>query len=312
MRHRLAESVRYLVSQAAGELDLARDQLESFLARVETGPVSPHAFGAYYDLVLALDQDDLDEAELHLTAMLGAAPQPELRIAALGDGASQPDVDRVRRHVDTDRGLPLEIFSPGPEAAASCQRRIQEALELIDSANPELRGEIDALVREIVLAVGSSAPGALRFDGASCFMLWGAILVNPDSHQTVLEMVQALAHESAHSLLFGLAVDGPLALNDDDPRFVSPLRADPRPIDGILHATYVTARMHQAVARLLEADALAGSPRDEATRALGEHAANFAHGIQILDCHARLTPVGDAALSDARAYMDRAKRGVDG
>ena len=88
--------------------------------------------------------------------------------------------------------------------------------------------------------------------------------------------------------------------------------ADPRPIDGILHATYVTARMHQAVARLLEADALAGSPRDEAMRALGEHAANFAHGIQVLDCHARLTPVGDAALSDARAYMDRAKRGVDG
>ena len=113
-------------------------------------------------------------------------------------------------------------------------------------------------------------------------------------------MVQALAHECAHSLLFGLSTDGPLVQNDEGERFASPLRSDPRPIDGILHATFVTARMHQAVARLLEAEALPGSDRAEAERALATNAELFARGLATLDQHARLTPIGAAALAGAR------------
>jgi len=309
MRHRLAESVRYVARQAAGQLNPPPDLLASFLARLERGPVSPHSFGAYYDLVLALDEDDLDQAEQHLRAMLSAPPPQEgLRIVALGDSERDPDADRLRRHVDTDPTLQLEILPPPPELAATCRRRVETAVALIGSANRELAAEIGALVREIVLAVGSTASGALRFDGASCFMLWGAVVLNAASHETTVEMVQALAHESGHSLLFGLSTDGPLVENQGDERFVSPLRFDPRPIDGIFHATFVTARMHQAVARLLEADALAGSDLAEAKRALESNAALFSRGLETLDRHARLTPIGEAALSGARAYMEQAAR----
>ncbi len=313
MRHRLAESVRYLAAQTAGQLNPSPDLLAGFLHRLESEPVSPHCFGAYYDLVLALDDDDLEEADEHFSEMLAAPPsQQGLRIVALGDPARDRGSDRLRRHADTDPTLALEIFPPPPDVAASCRRRIGAALALIGSANRELAAEIDALVREIVLASGSSTPETLHFDGAASFMLWGAIYLNASSHETTVEMVQALAHESGHSLLFGLSADGPLLENDDGERFASPLRSDPRPIDGIFHATFVTARMHHAVARLLAAGALSGADVVEAERALETNAALFAQGLATLDRHARFTPIGRAVLAGARAYMEQATRPVSG
>ena len=307
MRRRLADSVRYVARQAAGQLDPSPELLAGFFARLEQGPVSPHSFAAYYDLVLALDEDDLEEAGERFHEMLSAPPPAdELRIVSLGEIRDERDADRLRRHVDTDPDLPLAILPPPPELAAAARSLIEAALALLRSAHPALAAEIAALVREIVLVTGPADPKALRFDGASSFMLWGTMLLNASVLQTKLEMVQRIAHESGHNLLFGLASDGPLVENDDQERFASPLRVDPRPIDGIYHATFVSARMHQAVARLLEAGALAGAEREEAERALAQNAANFARGLQVLDRHARLTPMGSAALAGARAYMERA------
>jgi hypothetical protein len=304
MRERLAESLRYVAEQAAGRLAFPADPFAAFLDRLAAGPVSPHAFAAYYDLVLALEEGELAEAERRLHDLL-ATPPPgaHLRILELGDAARDADADRIRRHVDTDPTLPLEILPPPPEVAATCRRRIAAALTTIEAGNPELAAEIGALVREIVLAVGPAGAAALSFDGASSFMLWGAIVLNAAGHATTLEMVQALAHESGHNLLFGLAADGPLVENDDTELFASPLRFDPRPIDGIFHATFVTARMHQALARLLESGVLEAGEAAEARRALAANAALFAQGLATLEQHARLTATGAAALSGARTYM---------
>jgi hypothetical protein len=307
MRHRLGESLRYVAERSAGHLAFPPGALERFLARLEREPASPHAFAAYYDLVLALEEDDLAEAQQRLDELLGAPPAGDaLRVLELGDAARDPDADRIRRHVDTDPTLALEIFPPPPELAAACRRRVEAALALIEAGNPELAEEIRVLVREIVLAVGPAGPGALVFDGVSSFMLWGAVVLNAAGHATTLEMAQALAHESGHNLLFGLSADGPLVENDDDERYDSPLRFDPRPIDGVFHATFVTARMHQAVARLLAAGAFAGDEIAEAQRALAANRSLFARGLATLDRHARLTPTGAAALAGARAYMERA------
>lgn len=306
MRARLADSVRYLAAQLDAHLAVPEAALDSFLARLAQGPVSPHAFAAYADLVLALDEGALGEAELHLRDLLAApAALPGPRIAALGDAARERDADRYRRHVDTDPEQPLAILPPPPELAAAARGRIEAALARLDAGNAELADEIRALVREIVLAVGSSEPGAWTFDGASSFMLWGAIVLNAAGQASVLETAQALAHESAHNLLFGLCADGSLLRNDGSERFASPLRVDPRPLDGIFHATFVTARMHQAVARLQRSGVLDAGERAEAERAQADNQRLFASGLATLDAHAKLTPLGEAVLDGARQYMLR-------
>ncbi|HEX5068277.1 MAG TPA: HEXXH motif-containing putative peptide modification protein [Myxococcota bacterium] len=306
MRARLAGSVRYLASQVGGALEVPADALSGLLGRLDAGPVSPHAFAAYADLVLALEADDASGAQQHLLDLFAAPAAPDgPRILALGDPARDRDAARYRRRVDSDPGQPLAILPPPPAVAVACRARLEAALARLDRGDPALAGEIRALLREIVLAVGSSEPDAWTFDGASSFLLWGAVVLNAAEAASVLATIQAVAHESAHNLLFGLSADGPLVLNGDLERFSSPLRVDPRPLDGIFHATFVTARMQQAVGALRAAGALLPEERDEAEHALSANAALFAQGLATLDRHAKLTPLGESVLAGARAVMAR-------
>src|SRR5206468_2019299 len=163
--------------------------------------------------------------------------------------------------------------------------------------------EIRALLREIVLAAGTKDPNAFTFDGASSFMLWGAILINANRSDGELGMVQMLAHESAHNLLFGLSADESLVENSADELFPSPLRVDPRPMDGIYHATFVTARMHRAIKGLLDSGLLSATQKQMAEKELADNARLFANGIETVDRFGTLTPLGKIVMEGAKAYM---------
>lgn len=306
MRERLGASLRYIVEQANGQVAIVRPAIEGFFARLAQGPISATIFGAYCDLVLAIDEDRLDLAEA-LFAEIGAAPNRPagLQIRDLANPRIDPIADRYIRLVDTDPTISFSVLPPSSEIAAACRGRIAAAFNLLEAGDPALAAEIRALIGEIVLAVGPDDPAALTFDGASSFMLWGAIMLNANGNRTVLEMAQALAHESGHNLLFGLCADGPMVENDDNPLYPSPLRTDPRPMDGIVHATYVTARMHRTVARLLQAGVLDGAASAEAQDSLTAHRRAFAQGIEVIDRYARLTERGLAIMAGARAHMDR-------
>jgi HEXXH motif-containing protein len=304
MRARLAASLRHIVAQADGRIAMDHAALEGFFARVAAGPVSARVFGAYCDLVLAIDDDRLALAEA-LLGEIGAAPHrpTDLLILDLGDARNDPVAERYVRLIDSDPAAPFAVLPPPPAAAAACRERIDAAFRLLDAGDPALAAEIRVLIGEIVIAVGPDDPTAPTFDGASAFMLWGAVMLNARGHRNALEMAQALAHESGHNLLFGLCADGPLVENDDEPRYASPLRADPRPMDGIVHATYVTARMHLAVARLLAAGVLDDAATAEAHASLAAHRRAFAQGIEVIDRHGSLTGRGEAIMAGARAYM---------
>jgi HEXXH motif-containing protein len=304
MRDRLGQSLAYILDEADGHLRYARTDLSRFLDRLGAGPVSSQVFGAYCDLVLDIESDRLDDAERRVSEILAAPSHRDGPvIVELLDPASDPASDRYCRLVDTDPGMPFRLVPPPAPVAALCRDRIAAALALLDAGYPALAAELRVLLREIVLAVSPDGPGAVVFDGASSFMLWGAVILNARAHETVLDMVQALAHESGHNLLFGLCADGPLVENDDVERYASPLRLDPRPMDGIVHATYVTARMHQAMRHLLESGALTVEQERAARTALAGHRRAFADGIAVIDGHARFTALGAAVMAGARDHM---------
>jgi HEXXH motif-containing protein len=134
-------------------------------------------------------------------------------------------------------------------------------------------------------------------------MLWGALFINPARPKTDVELVETLAHESAHSLLFGHAIDDPLVENDTAERFQSPLRDDPRPMDGIFHATFVSARMHYAMARLAQSGLLAAADEASAREAMTRDASAFRDGLAVVEANGRLTGLGAAVMAGARNYM---------
>jgi HEXXH motif-containing protein len=308
MRRRLADSLRHVIRAAVPPLAIAPRAWPGFQQRLAHAPVSPLVFGAYCDLVLALDAADLTTAQSCLTEILAARNHSGgPRVVAFADPRRDPASARYLRLIDTDPTLPFTIVAPKPAVAAACRARLARALDLLQAGCPPLLRELRALVLEIVLASPPPTPGAARFDGASSFLLWGAIVLNAESHATDLEMVQALAHESGHNLLFGLCADGPLVDQDDAERYASPLRDDLRPMDGIVHATYVIARMHLALNALLRSGVLEPDARKEARDALDRHVRNFRSGLATIDRHARLTARGRNAVGAARRYMDRAR-----
>ncbi|MEX2200283.1 MAG: HEXXH motif-containing putative peptide modification protein [Dongiaceae bacterium] len=305
MRERLIDSLDYIRTQAGIHLMFPQPGFDRLLARLGTGPVSSQVFALYYDLVLAIGQDNLDEAQRcidELTVLDSDAPFGPV-IVPLKDYRTDRTADRFRRFVDTDPETRFTILPPSGEKVAACRKRIESAFALLDRASPALSNEIRTLLREIVLAVAPDDPEAMLFDGASSFMLWGALVLNADSYQNDLDMVQVLAHESGHNLLFGLCADGPLIENDDTERYPSPVRRDPRPMDGIVHAAFVIARMHQAVRALLDADAVEYSERSDAQTVLANLQRSFAFAMETVDRHAILTPLGRSVVDGARAYM---------
>jgi HEXXH motif-containing protein len=94
--------------------------------------------------------------------------------------------------------------------------------------------------------------------------------------------------------------------NDDAERYPSPLRDDPRPLDGILHAGYVTARMHWATQALLDRGSLDTRACDEARRWLDIDSTNFADADTVVRRHGRLSATGEAVIASARGYMSEA------
>jgi hypothetical protein len=299
MRERLGTSLRYVLGEAAAPLGLDPSMLDGFLSRLQCAPVRPAAFGAYFDLIMALERDDRPTARA-LLLDIAAAANDSVGLKVL-DLSEVDSTDRYCRLLSGDCQLPLQP-APTPALSHSCRQLIDEALALLDRGDPELGAEIRQLVREVVLA-DVDERGCISFDGASSFTLWGALMLNVRTQQTPLEMVQALAHESGHSLLFGLCTDGSLVIGEDPARHASPLRSDPRPMDGIVHATFVSARMHRAVATLLEANALPLDSREAAHDALAAHADNCEQGLRTIESQADLTALGQTVCEDVQRYL---------
>lgn len=309
MRSRLADSLRHILEQGKGLLQVPSDQFQKFLEQLESGPISPLAFSFYSDTVLAIEEDDIEAASRLLQEMISLPAHPGgILISDLGDPQQDPMAQRYARLLlDPDDSFKFEIFPPSNEVAANCRRLVKDAFDLMDAGDPGLAAEIRALLREIILAAGTLESKAMTFDGASAFMLWGAIILNANQPKRELTMVEMLAHESAHNLLFGFSADESLVENPPEELFPSPLRADPRPMDGIYHATFVTARMHRAVKGLLDSGILSAAQKELAEKDLGDNARLFAKGIETVDRFGKLTPLGKTVMDGAKAYMASAQ-----
>jgi hypothetical protein len=306
MRSRLADSLDHIVERSRGLIAFDEPALARLIAGLRSGTrVSPDVFAIYYDLVESLLEGREDAGEA-LMAEIAAIGRPGGDLAIVPFARSELGArtfDRYRRMMDTDPAAPYRFEEPPAEAATAYAAGIRAALDLMARADGELAGEFRSLVSQVLLATGESADGLSEFDGGSSFMLWGALFINPGRPKTDVELVETLAHESAHSLLFGFAIDDPLVENPDSERFKSPLRDDPRPMDGIYHATFVSARMHYAMAKLAGSGLLSGGKQAAAEEAMARDRRAFLDGLETVEAHGRLTAKGAAIMAGARNYM---------
>ncbi len=149
----------------------------------------------------------------------------------------------------------------------------------------------------------------MSFGGVSSFAAWGAIGINERAHTHWADYLRTIVHETAHLILFAVARDEPLVLNDVSERKASPLREDARPIDGIFHAAFVSAREALALDECLSRFDKMGTSvdlqvKEHVESLLGDSVVSFSNCCRQLDEHARLSPLGAQILQEARSYMD--------
>ncbi len=310
IRSKLADSLAAAYAALdAQSLPLAA--LDSLSGAIRDCPIRPGVMALYGDLMPAI----LEQDEAALDGLIADLAQPRWRIPAAFRIVTLDDVElgsgmaeRYRRHIqdDPENVVTLIALDGGQLQEGRC--RLGEALALLRAAAPSLREEIAALISEIILVNGQAAPGELAFHGASSFFLWGALVLNLAEHGNRVKLVEGIVHEAAHCLLHGFASGGALTINSNVERHASPLREDRRPMEGLVHAAYVLARMHLAMGALLQPGLLAGGhiTAEEQAEARQRHdgaARNFRAANETIELRAEFTPIGREVFAQAQSYM---------
>jgi HEXXH motif-containing protein len=303
VRRRLADSFAQL--QDAIDRSEAEPAFAHCIELLDAGRVRPGMFAAYSDLVEAIAAQD-DEKFRDAMQALGQSEAAgwDIRALTLDDRQLGPGMaERFVRHIDSDPTQPLALAPLPAGELPAVQRRLDDTLGLLDQGAPELAGEIRGLAREVIVVTSHPRTGEIALESASTFYLWGALFINPAAFPDRVALAEALTHECAHCLLHAFTAAEPLVENAPGERFPSPLRRDARPMEGVVHATYVLARMHYCVERLLASGLLEEAERTRAAAVRAEHARGFADGLATVDRHARFNARGAAIFAAARDYM---------
>jgi HEXXH motif-containing protein len=304
MRAKLASSLAHIVDRAAPALAIEGHEYGRLVAEIMAHRQAPLVFATYFELVFALKAKRHDEAARFWRRIAAAVGDtPVLDVAPLTGEALGEEAARFQRLLNAGEKGPI-FGPPDPSQWPAFAAGVAEALSLVEETDAALAAEIRAL---IVLVIGSAPLSpALSFGGLTSLTLWGAVTLNTELHRMPLAVAEGLVHEGAHTLLFGYAVDERLVRNSDSERFASPLRPDPRPMDGVFHATFVCARLSLFYRRLLERRAEGGlngvDPR-AIEKKLAELASRFADGARLIADQASLTPLGEKVLRSSVEYM---------
>lgn len=181
----------------------------------------------------------------------------------------------------------------GGRAITEWTATLADALALIGRHMPELRGEIDLYLHTLV-PVGWHEQQHLS---ASYREVIGTVYMT--LHPQRMTMVEAVIHEFQHNKLHALLELDPLLENAFAPLYSSPVRPDPRPLQGILLAVHA----FQPVARLYQLMRDANHPGTDHPDFVHRHAQIVKgnhEGASVLLEHARPTPIGRGLLDEVR------------
>ncbi len=305
---RLAESLAHIFEQCRAAFSFDEERAEAVLALLN-GPdkVEPALFGSYFELVRAIDGTELEPVKSALDRLLSNASAihpTEIRIRPFCRAEFSEEEERAFRDQFISESLSNEqVAHLSPADAQRISARLANALSLLQTSAPRTFAEFRRTIAEIVPARGAVSSDGLVFDGSSSLERWGAILINADRADTDVKLCEMLAHESAHNTLFGTSPVNFHVTNSPDERYPSPLRYDPRPIEGIYHASFVLARMCFAMREIADAATLPDEMRTEARERAKSSIGLFRDGYSVLEKHARYTEEGRAIIEAARDYM---------
>ncbi len=296
MREDLANSLKGISKRAAAVL-LHDYDISQACRDIRDHRVGPSVFTAYFDLVHSLQvQDWARAAELWRAIGVRARPPAQLECRPFDPSADEGEI--LQRLFSRGWNDP-QIFAP-PETGdwARFADNVGHAFALLQGVSPAWRSEVEGLVTRIFAAAPPEGEGR-RFAGSSSFMAWGAIFLNARTNNTRLRVLSGVVHEATHLMLFGLSRRQPLTENPPHERYWSPLRSDPRPMDGVYHATYVSGRLTLFYDLLSRHGALTDEERIDTLARVDRQKERFLKGHEVVRKDGKLSALGRELIEEA-------------
>ena len=301
VRARLATSLAHVVERAGKHVSISGDKIDAALQRIIKHKQDPGLFARYYDLIFSITANELAKANSLLAEIVRRSEcEVSFSFAPFDRETLGSDYERFPRLLFSDFSSTEPMGSPTKEQAAAATKRLQKALRVIAVVDRSIYDEIVALLARVYIAVDGPSPSAERFAGVTSFLVWGGSFINIDNYKTEWDSVQFLVHEVTHALLFALSVDEPLVKNSPDESYKSPLRTDPRPMDGIFHATMVCARLSEFNQAWLKSGLVKDFDQKKTEMEVQRRKQQFEDGIAVIKMSGKLSDQGRDLLKKCR------------
>ena len=304
VRAQLADSLAHIVSKAGSYLEVDRGRFDAALEQIRARKQDPGVFARYFDLIFAVNSNQFANANTLLEELIERASEPVFfAIVPYTREVLGSDYDRFPGLLFAEFTKANPMASPSQSQSAASTQMLREAIAIISRVDQSIHDEIEAFLARIYLSIANKEPAAKRFGGVTSLLVWGASFVNVEAYNTRWAAVQFLVHEITHSLLLGLSCDQPLVENSPDESYKSPLRADPRPMDGIFHATLVCARLAAFNRAWLDSGLVEVDDRDRSEAAVARNLHSFRDGLAVVNQDGKLS-------EQARHLIDRSRLGL--
>jgi hypothetical protein len=298
------------VFEACGEhFEIPERQIAALLSRIRTGSrETPYIFSLHFKLLEAIRDARLDDAQALISRILSVDPaDPGILVTGLGPHEFPWDGEIVAGYFVAESDSAFRYAAPAVDALPLRKAQLDAALDLIRHAAPGLAAELEEVITTIILARRYSIEDGSEpdepFFGASALRAFGAIFSQAEPDHSVVHCAASLIHEEAHTALFALSPMEGVVTNADGERYSSPLREDPRPLEGIFHATFVLARIVYGMEAMRSSGRLSSREQAVAAEIVETSRPRFFDGLATLRRHATLTARGRVALEDAETYM---------
>jgi hypothetical protein len=304
MHDGLYDSLRYLAEELSNEAPGLTSDFEAWRQNIGPAQRLPSAvFGTYYDVVEALQAGDIQTGVALIQRILMVQPVMRgTKITVLGRDYAETDSRRIEKFMGAPETGAAGVTQPDQAQADRFATKLREAITWIEHHLPELHDEMNALLGELILV--GPAEGSLEFEGGTCFRLWGAVALNAERKASVADLIVTLAHEEGHAALFGACKNEMLVENPDSELFWSPIRRTKRPLEGIFHASFVSARMIWVLRHMLASKEFGWLERRRLRKILREAEAIQRDSADIVRREGRLTETGKAVLQAMTRFMD--------
>lgn len=299
---KIKTSLNYLIKQCAEKLNYESMHINTCLWKINAlKNTTPEIHYFHHALQLAMRMQDVNKSKEMLEAIIKLISDTNdsiqsISVSSISDTSWENFITKEAIKLTlADCGKVAEIHQVNVIDINNAKDAVSASLCKIARYDSNMFDEINEHVNIIKLFQGKITMGLtdVRMLGAM-FIRLPRLNVDP-----VLYFLEHIVHEASHMHLNCLMSVDPCILNSSDERFVSPLRSDLRPMLGVFHATFVSARVARTMINLYQ------QVEDEnLVQIIAESLDEVIRGLGEIERHAKLTECGNELLQGMKTILE--------